>query len=89
MSDSEPFRVRLRDEPNNLTTDKMLFDSKRISITIVASKIKRGNKKEWCPGAESNHRHGDFQSPALPTELPGHFDCLEASARCRILESAY
>ena len=23
-----------------------------------------------CPGAESNHRHGDFQSPALPTELP-------------------
>ena len=28
----------------------------------------------WCPGAESNHRHGDFQSPALPTELPGPFD---------------
>ena len=24
----------------------------------------------WCLGAESNHRHGDFQSPALPTELP-------------------
>ena len=23
-----------------------------------------------CLGAESNHRHGDFQSPALPTELP-------------------
>ncbi len=27
--------------------------------------------RKWCPGAESNHRHGDFQSPALPTELPG------------------
>src|SRR3954452_13835278 len=27
----------------------------------------------WCPGAESNHRHCDFQSHALPTELPGHF----------------
>ena len=26
----------------------------------------------WCPEAESNHRHGDFQSPALPTELSGH-----------------
>ncbi len=27
--------------------------------------------KIWCPEAESNHRHGDFQSPALPTELSG------------------
>ncbi len=26
----------------------------------------------WWPGTESNRRHGDFQSPALPTELPGH-----------------
>ena len=25
----------------------------------------------WCPGAELNHRHRDFQSRALPTELPG------------------
>ena len=24
----------------------------------------------WCLGAESNHRHRDFQSLALPTELP-------------------
>jgi hypothetical protein len=31
-------------------------------------------KKEWCPEAESNHRHGDFQSPALPTELSGHWE---------------
>ena len=23
----------------------------------------------WCFRTESNHRHGDFQSPALPTEL--------------------
>jgi len=28
-------------------------------------------QRQQCPGAESNHRHGDFQSPALPTELPG------------------
>ena len=27
--------------------------------------------KRWCPGAELNHRHTDFQSVALPTELPG------------------
>ena len=25
--------------------------------------------KRWCLEADSNHRHGDFQSPALPTEL--------------------
>ena len=27
--------------------------------------------RNWCPDAESNHGHGDFQSPALPTELSG------------------
>ena len=25
--------------------------------------------RRWCPEPESNQRHGDFQSPALPTEL--------------------
>src|SRR5689334_5376902 len=28
--------------------------------------------EEWWPGSESNQRHADFQSAALPTELPGH-----------------
>ena len=28
-------------------------------------------KQKWCPGADLNHRHADFQSAALPTELPG------------------
>ena len=26
---------------------------------------------KWWPGSESNQRHADFQSAALPTELPG------------------
>ena len=26
----------------------------------------------WCLGPESNQRHADFQSAALPTELPRH-----------------
>ena len=26
---------------------------------------------KWCPEVESNHRHKDFQSFALPTELSG------------------
>jgi hypothetical protein len=30
--------------------------------------------KRWWPGAESNCRHADFQSAALPTELPGHIE---------------
>ena len=28
--------------------------------------------KKWCHGTESNRRHRDFQSPALPAELPWH-----------------
>ena len=30
------------------------------------------SEAKWCLEAESNHRHGDFQSPALPTELSRH-----------------
>ena len=29
-------------------------------------------KNIWCPDSELNQGHGDFQSPALPTELSGH-----------------
>jgi hypothetical protein len=28
---------------------------------------------KWCRGAELNRRHTDFQSVALPTELPRHY----------------
>ena len=30
-------------------------------------------KKKWCPEQESNQRHRDFQSLALPTELSGQY----------------
>ena len=36
---------------------------------------------KWCPGAESNHRHEDFQSTALPTELPGQEKGLQREGR--------
>ena len=39
---------------------------KRADITVPKA------LNEWCPGADLNHRHADFQSAALPTELPGH-----------------
>ncbi len=35
-----------------------------------ALRVQNSNQR-WCPGAGSNHRHCDFQSHALPTELPG------------------
>ena len=31
-------------------------------------------KKNWCLRVDLNHRHRDFQSLALPTELPRHKD---------------
>ena len=40
---------------------------------------------KWCPGAESNHRHCDFQSHALPTELPGR---ALFARQARLIESA-
>src|SRR5690348_6257612 len=42
---------------------------------------------KWWPGTESNRRHGDFQSPALPTELPGREEgrTLECVLRSRAL----
>lgn len=36
---------------------------------------------EWCPETESNRRHGDFQSPALPTELSGQRGALNGFFR--------
>jgi hypothetical protein len=35
----------------------------------------------WCPETESNRRHGDFQSPALPTELSGQRGALNGFFR--------
>ena len=36
----------------------------------------RHYENRWWPETESNCRHGDFQSPALPTELSGHRELL-------------
>ncbi len=34
-------------------------------------KVVKKHRGNWWPGVELNHRHEDFQSSALPTELPG------------------
>ena len=47
---------------NGKPTQRNLFpsDCAKTGISLI-----------WWPGAESNCRHADFQSAALPTELPG------------------
>ena len=58
----------------------MLWGNSRVAEGVDKLVASRNNKartrrakslNSWCPEAESNHRHGDFQSPALPTELSG------------------
>jgi len=43
------------------------------SVSAGKLRLVVSNWKEWWPEVESNHRHEDFQSSALPTELSGHF----------------
>ena len=45
---------------NLLITNQLLC---QLSYTSIS-------RKGWCLGVESNRRHTDFQSGALPTELP-------------------
>ena len=47
----------------------------RIVRRIRFVRTTKRKKRKWWPGTELNCRHRDFQSPALPTELPGHTYC--------------
>ena len=41
---------------------------------IKKNPLERSFWNRWCPGAESNRRHEDFQPSALPTEQIGHLE---------------
>jgi hypothetical protein len=48
------------------------------AVAQMLHKMEKGRRdgsprllKYWWPGTGSNRRHADFQSAALPTELPG------------------
>ena len=43
----------------------------------------------WCPEPESNQRHEDFQSSALPTELPSHLRCALFQGLISITKDAF
>ena len=54
------------------------MDAEQINRPEIARKLKTKRPHiavrpccRWCPDAESNHGHADFQSAALPTELSG------------------
>lgn len=52
----------------------LIWQSPRGSLFFYATKpcSLRGEQGLGWSGAESNRRHRDFQSRALPTELPDH-----------------
>ena len=54
-----------------LTKAPELLESMEITLRCEATVGHCFHCGKWCPGADSNHRHADFQSAALPTELPG------------------
>lgn len=55
--------------------------TERVPKKRKASRNSRGLESKWCPEPESNQRHVDFQSTALPTELSGQVSsCLYANA---------
>ncbi len=61
-SGTSPYGAGDRNRTNNLLITNQLLCL--LSYTSILSC--------WCLGADSNHRHRDFQSLALPPELPRH-----------------
>jgi hypothetical protein len=62
---------RLSEEVRTLAREMRERSSRRLANAIVQDHAPAWKSVVWCPGAGSNHRHCDFQSHALPTELPG------------------
>ena len=60
--------------PRLFLTSYEIKDNKKMPRLFLTSHEIKDNKKK-CPEPESNQRHEDFQSSALPTELSGHLVC--------------
>ena len=71
--------------PDNLIKSQVLY---HLSYTPLSNDILCVSDqiyyREKCPEPESNQRHEDFQSSALPTELSGHLThliCVSCGSR--------
>ena len=53
-------------KPNRTNGSTVALSSRALSYVVACLRMFK-----WCPGAESNHRHEDFQSTALPLSYPG------------------
>lgn len=57
--------------PTNYTGCARTIRAQNRYLLGPCGRLRQWRTGEWCPGPESNQRHRDFQSRALPTELPG------------------
>ncbi len=85
---SEKFEaeIALRSEKVSNPFAKNVKPQRRNSHAVEKAKLIQ--RDEWCPEADSNHRHADFQSAALPTELSGHLTPggqVVAASKARVL----
>ena len=62
--------VEIVSSNRRLRNGSIEYDYKKPFDLLAETKKSKGFKK-WCPDADSNHGHKDFQSFALPTELSG------------------
>ena len=65
------FRAKRQWQPAGKGLESFAPKQRRIKIDTYIFDIFLFLGKIWCPGAESNHRHEDFQSTALPLSYPG------------------
>ena len=67
--------------PKKIAKQALLGKKGTGAMRAAGNKNNRSQKRTvpiWCLGVESNRRHMDFQSTALPTELPRHFAFFKA-----------
>ena len=71
---ASPCSIRMASvrRPRRLRRPAVTTDEKAGPVGPAESRcyLSSGSERGWCRGTESNRRHRDFQSRALPTELP-------------------